>query len=410
MRAEAFQRGDMDALEAAVHSCQDLVWVLTRRGFLTHRDGLTFWVHGLEDRDAAETLVVHLIADLIGPTRRAGIEDEAGLIKAALVEVRDVMWAQAERAGRITSVTEDETGAVLPSEVEDLDALIEQGAAPRQPSSPPDAQAEAWMQDAQKVCTRVLTAGDERTRTLVELRIRKGHSTAEVAAHFTCGAAAIAAHESRLRRHLSRALAKALPAAPHGPATIDTVLAEEPWSATPPAITQARIRRDVLRRTFQEEPKPYSARLVWGLGAAAVAAVAWALMFFGFIPNPNSDTYPDPAVQARCNGPCTAGQDLKVWVLAPRDATHVAIALRGARGPDQLLLTNPAGGTLRLPFGAGVKLSPIPYPVQLTESASTASELVAVFSDRTLSERQLSAVLLGQTGRPGTQLTSVKFP
>ena len=33
VRAVAFQRGDMPALDAAAESCQDLIWALVRRGF-----------------------------------------------------------------------------------------------------------------------------------------------------------------------------------------------------------------------------------------------------------------------------------------------------------------------------------------------------------------------------------------
>ena len=409
VQPEAFQRGDMPALEAAVEACQDLVWVLARRGFITQRDGLTFWVHGLPDHDAAEHAAVHLIADLIGPTQRSKIDGEPALLQAAMQQVRQAFWQRAERAGRITTLKDGSDRALVPADVQDIDALISSGELPSAEPAAPDAQAEAWMQSAKQCCAAQAQGSDTRTQELIERRFRQGQSPAEVAAYFTCGAAAVSAHESRVRRQLSRALARDVPQGPRGPATIDAVLSDAPWSPTPPAITRARLRRDVLRRTFQDEPKPYGARLAWGLGAAAIAAIAWGLMFFGVLPGPADDTYPTPSVEARCDGPCTAGQPMKVWVLAPKDAHRVAVALRSPDAPEQMLITSPSGGSIRLPFGSNVKLAPIAYPAQLSSPLADGAELVAIFSQDELTDAELKGVLSGQASLPGTLIASVQL-
>lgn len=407
MQPEAFQRGDMPALEAAVEACQDLVWVLARRGFITQRDGLTFWVHGLSDHDAAEDATVHLIADLIGPTQRSKIDGEPALLQAAMQHARQAFWQRAERAGRITTLKDGNDRALVPAEVEDIDALINHGQLPSAEPAAPDAQAEDWMRAAKQACLAQIQAADTRTQELVERRFRQGQSPADVAAYFTCGAAAVSAHESRVRRQLSRALGRDVPQGPRGAATIDAVLSDAPWSPAPPAITRARLRRDVLRRTFQDEPQPYGARLAWGLGAAAIAAIAWGLMFFGVLPGPGDDTYPTPSIEARCDGPCAPGQQMNVWVLAPKDAHRVAVALRSPDAPEQMLITSPSGGSIRLPFGSSVKLAPISYPAQLSTPLAAGAEVVAVFSQDQLTSAEIKSVLSGQASLPGTLIASV---
>lgn len=395
----------MDALEEAVEACQDLVWALTRRGFLTREQSLLSWVLGIEDRDVAEEVVVHLIAEVIGPAQRQSIDSEEALKAAALVHAKQVLWTRALRAGRVTTLQDDSHHAQVPPEVEDIDRLISARCLPSQDSVPQDAGAEQWLKQAQEVCAQVEAASDDRTKTLLQRRFREGQSCAEVAAHFTCGAAAITAHEIRLRRQIGRALQRALPDSPRGAGTIDAIFSEDAFSAVPAKITRARMRRDVLRRTFQDEPKSFAARAVWGVAAGLIAATAWGLMFVGILPGYEDDTYPTPAALVLCDGGCGPGKTAQIQVLAPKDASRVAISLRTASGSVPLL-ASPTGGSIRLPFGSGTKMVPIAYPAQWPDDVPKSAEVVAVFSGIPLSSKQITALVDGDVSQAGVLLAT----
>jgi len=393
----------MDALGAAVERCQDLVWALARRGFVIHEDDLTQYLHGIEDHDVAEHVVVRTLAQLIAPAERAKITDDAALEPRALEIARARLVAYATRSGRITSLATASAAAQRPEEVEDLDAMIVSGGRPSDAEVPHDAEQAAWLAAATEACRRAVARADDRTQTLIELRFQQGQSLEAVAAHFTCGQAAVAAHESRVRRQLSRALKHAQPEHPAGHATLDAILAGAAFTARPPAITRARIRRDTLRRTFQEEPPPFGRRLAWGLGAAAIAAVAWGLMFFGVLPHPDDDPAPPPAVEVTCAGGCAAGHPVTLSVRAPEDAARVAFFAAGE--PPRPLLVTPSGGTLRLPLGARGHLVPVPYPAVWPEGGADA--VIAVFTGGPVEAETLTAVAAGLATAPGVSTATV---
>ncbi len=395
----------MDALEEAVEECQDLVWALTRRGFLTRDQDLLSWVLGIEDRDVAEDVAVHLLAEVIGPAERQQIDSAEALKSAALAHAKKVLWNRAVRAGRVTTLQGDSQHAQVPAAVEDIDRLISARCLPSLDAVPQDAGATEWLKRAQGVCAEVEAASDDRTKTLLQLRFREGQTCAQVAAHFTCGAAAVTAHEIRLRRQLGRALQRALPDHPRGPSTIDAIFSQDAFSAVPANITRARIRRDVLRRTFQDEPKSFAARAVWGVAAGLVAATAWGLMFVGILPGYDDDTYPTPAAEVQCEGGCGPGKTAQIKVLAPKDASRVAISLKTESGSVPLLVS-PSGGSIRLPFGSGTKMVPIAYPAQWPKDVPKSAQVVAVFSGSPLAAEQITALVEGHLSQAGVLLAT----
>lgn len=400
----------MDALQEAAERCQDPVWALARRGFVVYEDGVELYVHGASSHDVAEQMTIEVLAEVLGPASRKALGAVEGLVPAALEVARRRLTAHAVRAGRVTSLVSASEKAQRPAEVENLDALLAEGRTPDAGEVPYDASDEAWRRAALGCCAALEKAADARTQTLIDLLWRKGQTPKQIADHFTCGVAAVLAHEGRLRRQLARDLRRALPDHPAGPATQDALLADACFTAAPPPVTRARIRRDTLRRTFQEEPPSYGARLAWGLGISAVAAAAWALMFFGVLPGPEDDTYPEPTVEVDCKGACTPGAQARISVLAPRDASRVALWVAGGPGePPAPLLVGPGGGTFRLPLGAGTKLVPLPYEGQWPEQART-STVVAVFSGWHLSGEEATQIAAGRAAEPGVITKTVTLP
>lgn len=394
----------MAQLEAAAAECQDCVWTLARRGFVCVEDDIPQYVHGIADHDVAERVVVQLLADLLSPDSRKAIA--AGDLQAsALRRAHQDLRAVAVRGGRVTSLRTAQDQALLPPAVDDLDRMIAEDTRPGPAEVPRDADDEVWRAQAGQLCTETVEAMDERSRTLVRMRFVEGKPPEDVAAHFTCGVAAVLAHEARLRRALSRALKKSMPTRPCGPATQDALLSESVFDAVPPPITRARIRRDVLRRTFIDEPAPFGARLAWGLAASALAATAWALMFFGVLPHPDDDPLPEPAVQARCDGPCGPGQAVSLDVLAPQDAARVGFFVASGDAAQPLLVA-PAGGPIRLPLGARTKLVPVPYTAKWPEGAT--GDVVAVFAEGPVDAKVLADVAAGRVSAPGVSVTRAR--
>ncbi|MCA9550973.1 MAG: sigma-70 family RNA polymerase sigma factor [Myxococcales bacterium] len=410
MDLAAFQRGDMDALAAAVRACRDVLWCLTRRGFVTHEDGLPVYVRGVEDPDVAMHEVVRAIALVLTPERRASLEREGQLLPRALRAARDRLVARAVRAGTLVSLAAEEERAEVPAGGEDLDAILDADGTPSLDAPAPDATQLADREAAQQACNQALRQSDERTRTLVHLRFREGRTHREIADHFTCGHAAIFAHEARLRRHLYRALAKVWPDRKVGPVALDLVLAPEGADGRPPPVTAERIDAEVLKRTFQEEPRAFGARLGWALGFSAVAAALWALMYLGVLPHPDQDRVLEPQVSLQCNPACTPGAQAQVKVLAPSDAQLVAVAVVPPDGVAQPLLTRPGGGPLAVPFGARDVLTEVPYPATLPADLAPGSVAVAVFSRRDLSPHQVIELASGRVVLPQTLTASVAIP
>lgn len=407
MQADAFHRGDMDVLATATDLCAPAVWALARRGFLV-RDpdqGVPLFVQGIDDHDVAETLTIRIVAALLTPARRRAVEDPRALPRLALAEARDHLLAHGTRAGRVLSLLEPEERDAVPAGVDDLDAVLAGQAAPSTAALQPDANQRSRLNRAIALCQSAETDLDERSRTLVRLRFPEGRTRAEIAAHFTCGEAAVTAHEGRLRRQLRRHLKTEGLAC--GDAMLDAVLGDAPHALTPPAVTRERIRRDVLRRTFQDEPAPFGQRLAWAMGMAAIAFTAWALMFFGVLPYYDDDRYPTPNVAVRCTGPCAPGAEARFSILAPQDARRVALAVVRPDLRATAVLTADDGRSIRLPFGAREAAVPIPYPVTLPADLGPEDRAVAVFSWDRLDEREIREAASGAVVSAGVLTASV---
>lgn len=406
MDVEAYRQGEPSALAEVVDRCGPWVWALARRGFVCEdalalgAERTSIRVLGAPNADVALDLTVGVLASALTPERRAEAEALHGVEQQILDEARLELFRAGERAGRLVSLAEPEALEAVPAEVEDLDALTAVDERPALAVLPLEAETLAALGAGRETTESVLQALDERGQEVVELRFRQGRSEAETAQALDCGAAAVSAHASRIRRRVARRLHVAF-GRPVGPAESEAFVADHADQLRPPAVTWDRLRRDVLTRTFRTEPASYGRRLAWGLGAVAVAGLAWTAMFLGWLPSPEDDRFPTPRVEIRCNPACLPGAQGHIAVLAPRDASRFAIALREPEGSVRALLVAPHGGTLRLPLGAQVRTLTVPYPVRIPSNLSPQSEVVAVFAEKPLSKTEVLAFAAGTASRPG---------
>lgn len=408
MQVDAFHRGDMDALGEAVDAALPAVWRLTRRGFLTRVDELTAYVQGASSPDVAERLTIRIIAACLTPERRRSFSDATAFDRALLEETKARMIAHAERTGTLVTLVDENEQAQVPPHVQDLDRILS-NEEPLDEEDPPPAAGEEQEAEARlTVCDAALAKLDERRRKIVKIRFEEGRSAKACAEILDCGAAAVTEHVRRIRHHVRHALRASDPNATGGPATLDALLARQPLAAMPPAVTRERLKKEVLKRTFQDEPSSYGVRLAWGVAAALVAGGLWLLMFFDVLPTYEDDTYPAPAIELTCKADCRPGKETKVTVLAPRDARRVAVALAAEGRPASPLLVSPTGRSIDLPFGARTKAVDVPYPATIPEDLRPGQRVWAVahFSEARLEPDQIRALTEGRTSIDGVFTTS----
>ena len=396
----------MDALADAVDRCLDPVWRLASTGFTTTVKSLPSYVAGVNDPDEAVALTRTIIAAVLVPERRKAIDAEPHLLAAALTEARQHLLDRAADNGRVVSIAAEHEANQVPEGTPDIDAVIEQD---RTPADPP---AHHFRRDSDtetlNACQTTLELLDDRSQQLLELRWREGKTAREVATVFTCGPAAVSAHERRVRRKVRRALIKKFPARNFGAASVDRLLSEHIGRASLPAITRERLRSDILKRTFQSEPAPYRVRLGWGIAAAAVAFGLWLLMFFRVLPYYDDDVYPSPTVEVNCEGACTPGNEARIGVLAPSDARFVALFISDASGTSRPWLTAPGGGVLSLPFGARERVVPLPYAATWPADIAGEAGVTAIFTGDRVSPKTLSEIGAGDRGGVMTSSTTVR--
>lgn len=379
MQVDAFKTGDMAALGEAVDRCLPRIWRLVGRGFLASIDGVPVYVRGLTDLDTREHEVELIVASCLQPESRETIDGPSALDRALLKAVRTTMLQHAERSGDLADVATDEARADVPEQVEDLDRLIAEGAAPSDAELPMDAGREQEAEALLAIRDEYVADLDERSRALVELRFVGGESRASCAKSFDCGIAAVTEREHRVRRKLSHAIRRVHPTRTPKAASLDALLAQRALEALPPPVTVDRLRKNILSRVHQEAARPFGVRAAWAGAVAAIAFVLWLLMFLRILPYYDDDTFPTPSVAIECAADCS------VSVLAPQDAQQVAIAQLDADGVAMPLLLGPGGGTISLPFGARQKAVPIPYRAEKPKAGT----VVAVFSDRRLTKKEV---------------------
>ena len=395
----------MDALTKAADDCLDPVWRVAVTGFTTTIDEVPTYVAGVQNPDDAVRATSAIVAAVLTPSARKAIESDAQLMASALTEARKHLVDRALVEGRAASMAAEHEAAQVPEGTPNLDAALLAGQTP-EPSShtfrrPDDDEALAF-------CESAVAKLDERSQKLVELRWHEGKTARETAEVFTCGAAAVGAHERRVRRQLQRGLGKRFDKT-FGPAALDRLLCGTSGQSSLPVITRERLRADILKRTFQTEPPPYGQRLRWGLAAAAAAFTLWLLMFVGVLPYYDDDVYPTPAVEVSCEGACRAGATASLSLLAPNDARYVAFMVTAADGKAQPLLTTPGGGVIALPFGARQALVRMPYPAQWPKDISGPATVTAVFAAEKVSPAAVLAVASGNLGGALTSSTSVRL-
>ncbi len=401
----------MDALAAAADQCLEPVWWLATAGFTTTLDGVLTHIGGVPEPDEAILAARSIVAAVLVPERRKDIRSPEALLVAVLTEARTQLVRRAVVDGRAATLAADHERAQLPDGTPNIDAALAAG----EPPEPPPDRHFVRSDDPQTLsfCEEAVAELDERSRRLVELRWREAKTRRETAETFTCGTAAVAAHERRIRRRLQRGLAKAFTGPSFGPAALDRLLCRASGQSSLPLITRERLRADILKRTFQTAPRPYGERLRWGLGAGAFAFALWLLMFFRVVPYYDDDVYPTPSVAVTCDGPCAAGGVANLFVTAPADARFVAFWVSGDRALGARLvsplLISPYGSVFRLPFGARSAHTRVPYPARWPTGLTGTATVTAIFTAERVSPAALAAIANGTRSGVLTSTTTVNL-
>jgi DNA-directed RNA polymerase specialized sigma24 family protein len=256
----------MEALAEVAAAHARTVWCLARTGFSTEVDGKNVHVRGVESIDRAEHLTVRILARSLAPDRRRLATDEGSIRRLVVEDARSELLEAASRSGSLVTFASDDQ----PPGASPIEALVES-----EPTEPDDPAGAIERFDAMLATAGATTEGlDDRCRDLIRRRWRDARPVPEIARELDRGTAAVRSLERRVRKAIAHAIRKAHGETP-GSATIDAILSGARGLS---AVTLERIRRSVLARTFQEEPRPYRERLLWGLGAGAVAAALWLAM------------------------------------------------------------------------------------------------------------------------------------
>ncbi len=369
---QAFARGDAPAILAVIRQTLPHVWGLARGGFVTtDPEGTRVWVKGLADADAAEELTALAIADGLAPAQRSAADPLASVWTAA----QKRLWVYGLKNGHAVSLIDAEEQQEVPANV----PVLEPARAPQTLGSPTSSERMQSLAEAVRAaCEFIVNDEGQRSKELVKLLWREGKSTQECAQTFGCGVHAVQARQSRLQRKIRLRMRRHPPNTSVGPAMVDLALAQDPDGLPTPLYE--RMAKDAASRISPSEPRPFGARLGWGLGISAVAAAGFAAMFFGLIPGPGDDVELPVAVSLTCDGPCGPGKSAQVKLLAPGEASKVALFERVGDNIEPLLVA-PGGGGLTLPLGASDAMVPLPYSAKLGDSFGADATVVAVFSD-----------------------------
>ena len=371
------------------------MWALARRGFAAEAAAALgaprerAWIQGAPGFETTYALTRAALVQALAPAERARpFGEDAELERRALDHAKDVLVAAAARAARLSSPVPEEL------ELEDLDALLEEGRRPSLSVFAPSAREQAEAAAADDVVARFLEEATPEDRDLAARRFAQGFTAEALAAELDTSPTGIRAHEAKLRRKLQSKLQTALGEANVGPADVDAHLAGRGLGLLPPAVTWERLRRDVRTSVFEEEPPSFRSRLPWGLGALALGLAGAGLMAAGILPGPADDPVVVPALELRCQPACVAGAEATVAVRAPSELTRVAV-YRVKGGRAEALLTGPSGGTARLPMGTSTRAMPLSRSIRLPPDLDASDVVVAVLSEAHLSGADAENVALG---------------
>jgi hypothetical protein len=398
-----FQRGETDALSAFLGAHTRLVWQLARRGFATTEDDRPALVFGVHRAASLEKLTVSTLSEALRTERRARVAEPKQGESLLLETARLCLTAAAQAEGRERTLDDREAEA-LPSSVIDLDR-VELPLPDEQLSAPPRDVEDFELEAFEKARSELASLEEHlavRDRELLERRLRSAEPRADVARALSISVPAVKEGERRLVRHLLHHLRRARVLEERaGEAELEALLSGDPKRASLPPRTAERIREQVLKRTFSEEPRPYKQRATLALAVAAIALALYALMFFGVIPGPGSDPEIEPQLAVSCAGQCTASSVLEISVRAPRRARRISLWLRSADSAVQPLVAHSDGRASALPFGAKERLTPLPVSATLPKNAGPAPyEVIAVFTSERASIESLRAHVEGSALLP----------
>lgn len=415
---EAYKSGERDALADAFTRCAPWVWALARRGFVCE-DALTLGsertlirVLGTPSSQTAADLTESILAQSMRPEHRQAASAWEDVEQTVLDIARLELFRSGERNARLVSLNRPEAQLNVPTEVEDLDALLQLKQRPSLKGLPLTESQRHAIETGETETRDAVAQLDDRGRELVQRRFIDGQDLSAVANHFDCGTAAIALHEDRIRRRVRQRLRAALNTPTLGDADVDAFLGQTPSQLLPPGITWTRVRKRVLNRVHQTEPSPYRTRLAWGLGMMMIAAGAWAAMALGLLPSPDRDPLQSAQVVVRCSPACMPGAESTVAIQAPEGAKRFVVLLSATTtsAPSVIPFLSTSGGTsLRLPFGAQQRLLSVPTLVRIPPHLNEPTRAIALFSEQPFSTAQAIEHVLGHRRLPGieTATTSV---
>lgn len=382
---EAFQRGDMAAISMVAATVVPEIWCIARRGFVC-KDGAPTVVRGIDNPDPIEPLVIEIVGAVCTPAARPAIDGIDALRRAVRTRAKERLLNYAKRSGRMVTVKGDaaETAGLV-----DLDALIRNETELGAEDPPTDVEQTTRMEAELAITAKYRRSLDLRSANLIRLRWGEGKTALEVAKIFDCGQAAVRGWERLTRRELRHCLRAGGVHDRRRDASLDALLSGTPASSAIPPPTLQRICAEVCTRTFPREPAPFMQRAAWAIGAVAIATATWAMMYTGVLPYYANDKHPNPALVVKCKPNCTPGGAATVEVLAPRDARHVAVVMLDAEGNATPILTDPAGSSISLPFGARERLVAIPYDATLPATLTASPRAVAIFSTKELKDRSI---------------------
>lgn len=158
----------MDALADAADRCLLPVWWLAHTGFTAEFDALPTYVGGVESPDEAYRLTETVVTALLTPARRKLLNGNDAMIAAAIHEARTTLFRHAARQGRLTTISDEQEAATVPSGTPDLDAILSADGTITEPETHHFRRPE--QSAAVELVERTVANMDDRSRQLVDLR------------------------------------------------------------------------------------------------------------------------------------------------------------------------------------------------------------------------------------------------